>query len=60
MVVVSLRLRLRLSFPGTGTGMMRLMHDHPGEVCGSGEHAHPGLASLVEARVGCLGAEDEE
>lgn len=40
--------------------IIRMMHEHPGEVSGTGEHAHPRLASLVEARVGGLGAEDEE
>ena len=38
----------------------RMTHEHPGEVGCAGEHAHPRLASLVEARVGSLGAEDEE
>ena len=36
------------------------MNDHPCEVGGAGEHAHPRLAALVESRVGGLGAEDEE
>ena len=40
--------------------MPRTMHDHPCEVGGAREHAHPRLAALVEARVGGLGAEDEE
>lgn len=42
-----------------GRGVV-VAHGHPGEVGGGGDDAHPCLASLVEAGVGGLGAEDEE
>lgn len=49
----------RLVRPVSGNTARR-MHDHADELGGAGEHADPGLAALVEARVGGLGAEDEE